>query len=1114
MKASLLTAGAFAFALATPSIANELSGAQKATTPTNQQRDPRQLTVPTKESQLDTRERDHKATLTKKELAAQQQAASQTGGTVGSARTAGQGQGTQQFVASGSDTCTVPTPISGPGPFGFDANLMTTGTQGQAEASCLFFGQTGIENDAWFKWTSGFSGMAVVSFCGTSSGDSKVAVYNGTTCPAGSAIACNDDSCGLQSQLAFPATTAVIYTVQVGMYPGTAAIPTGTFAITAAPAGPANDLCANATNVSGPGPHAFDNTNSFLDGPNNCGIFTTDVWYNWTAGASGAFDVTTCGQTALDSQISVYATSACQGAHLGCNDQACASNQSEVTFLATIGNVYKIQLGGWNGGTGSGTFSVNAAPPPPANDLCAAATAIAGPGPHALNTVGALTDGPSNCGIMTNDTWYNWTSGTTAAMELNLCGGGLTFDPVVTVYDTTACQGTMLACNDDFCGLESKATFPATSGAIYKLQIGGYNGAEGTGTFQVIPAPPPPANDLCANATNVAGVGPHAWDNTSALLDGPNNCGIFTGDVWYNWTAGSTNTYRVSTCGQTSVDTQISVYQSAACQGAHLGCNDQACASNASQVDFPATVGNVYKIQLGGWNGSVGTGTFTVDLPPPPPANDGCSAPTLIAGAGPHNFDNTAATTGVEGQTEALCLAFGSTTVDLDQWFKWTAGSTGLASLSTCGTTAVDTKVGAYPGTPNCPTAGTALACNDDSCGLQSEICWNVTSGQSYIIQLGVFPGAAGGPGTFSINVGAAANPCQADDGSSEDALGFTAGGEIAWIQRFGGVGVTQVTNVQVSWGTPAFPGGAPGNGSPVKVLLYDDPNDDGDPTDAVLIQQVNTTVANVDTDILNVIPVTPVAMNGIFFAGAGEIHSAGQFVAPMDTTSSTCVTRSYLFGDNSGAAVNYVTPSANPFPPQSFASVGFSCNLMVRAGCVTSPMVANCFPGTGTTIPCPCGQPANASGGCANFGPTATSGATITASGTASLAADTLILTTANHRTAPAAGILNVFFASTGTTIPNGVANGAGVRCYNQVLKRLYTGQTNPPASGSLSKPGMGDPSVSARSAALSSPISAGQTRHYFNLYRDQQATAPAACNNTTSNVNVTNAGSVLWTP
>ena len=769
------------------------------------------------------------------------------------------GGGSTSLVASGSDNCATPMPIAGAGPFAFDTSLMTTGAEGQAEAICLFFAQTGIASDAWWAWTSGFTGTAIVSLCG-STGDTKVAIYAGSGCPAGAAVACNDDFCGLQSQLTFPATNGSVYTVQVGKYPTTASIPVG-------------------------------------------------------------------------------------------------------------------------------NFNITLQPPPAGNNACAGATAIAGPGPHAFNTVGATTDGPSNCGVFSNDVWFNWTAGATSNFQVSFCAGGVTYDSEVAVYDTVACVGANLACTDDACALQSQLTFAATTGSVYKIQVGGYNGATGSGTFTIAP-------------------------------------------------------------------------------------------------------------------------------PPPPPANDGCATPTTIAGAGPHNFDTTMATTGVEGQTEALCNAFATTGIDNDQWFKWTAGATGQASLSVCGQSSVDTKVAAYPGAPNCPTAGTALACNDDTCGLQSEICWNVTNGASYIIQMGTFPGATGGAGTFSLTVGGASNPCQADDGSSEDALGFTAGGELAWIQRFGGVGSTNVSSIQVSWGTPAFPGGGPGNGSAVKVLLYDDPNDDGDPTDAVLIQQVNTVIANYDTDTFNTIPVTPVSLNGIFFAGASQIHAAGQFVAPMDTTSSTCETRSYLFGDNAGGAVNYAAPATNVIPPQSFASNGFACNLMVRAGCSSSPMVQNCFPGTGSVINCPCGQPANPAGGCANFGATATSGATLNATGTASLAADTLVLTTANHRTAPAAGILNVFFASTGTTLPNGVANGAGVRCYNQTLKRLYTGQTSPPASGSLSKPGMGDPSVSVRSAALSSPIAAGQTRHYFNLYRDAAATAPAACNNTLSNVNVTNAGSVLWAP
>jgi hypothetical protein len=55
-----------------------------------------------------------------------------------------------------------------------------------------------------------------------------------------------------------------------------------------------------------------------------------------------------------------------------------------------------------------------------------------------------------------------------------------------------------------------------------------------------------------------------------------------------------------------------------------------------------------------------------------------------------------------------------------------------------------------------------------------------------------------------------------------------------------------------------------------------------------------------------------------------------------------------------------------------------------------------------------------------------------------------------------------------------------------------------------------MADPSVSARSAALGVPISAGQTRHYFNIYRDPSAAGP--CGNTASTVNLTNSGSITW--
>ena len=131
--------------------------------------------------------------------------------------------------------------------------------------------------------------------------------------------------------------------------------------------------------------------------------------------------------------------------------------------------------------------------------------------------------------------------------------------------------------------------------------------------------------------------------------------------------------------------------------------------------------------------------------------SDSCSTPTTIAGQGTFAYDNTAATTGTEGQNETICYDFGSSAVDNDVWFEGTSDFTGNAEITTCGGTSDDSKIGAYPG-GGCPTTGSAIACNDDTCGLQSSILIPVTSGSTYMLQIGNFPGAvANSAGSFSI---------------------------------------------------------------------------------------------------------------------------------------------------------------------------------------------------------------------------------------------------------------------------------------------------------------------------------------------------------------------------
>jgi hypothetical protein len=346
----------------------------------------------------------------------------------------------------------------------------------------------------------------------------------------------------------------------------------------------------------------------------------------------------------------------------------------------------------------------------------------------------------------------------------------------------------------------------------------------------MLPAPDPRSSfiplvggaDGCATPDAIAGIGPHAFTTGTTGAEGQANasCLFFgqmgiTNDVWFVWTAGATGNATLTLCTMATIDSKVAVYAGNGCPGgAPLACNDDSCGLQ-SQLAFAATNGTQYTIQLGNFPGAAGgSGSFTINVAGGGGGPDSCGAPQAIAGFGPFPYDNTGATTGAEGQANANCLFFGSTGITNDLWYTWTAPSTGSASLDLCGLASMDSKVAIYNGA-GCPGAA-ALACNDDSCGLQSSVAWSATSGNVYTIQLGNFPGAAAGTGSFRINIAGPVGPCDNhDDGSSENAIGLTAGGAVMWLQRFGAPATsTTVTTISSAWGSPINPPtGNPTNG-------------------------------------------------------------------------------------------------------------------------------------------------------------------------------------------------------------------------------------------------------------------------------------------------------------
>ena len=569
-------------------------------------------------------------------------------------------------------------------------------------------------------------------------------------------------------------------------------------------------------------------------------------------------------------------------------------------------------------------------------------------------------------------------------------------------------------------------------------------------------------SDSCSTAQVIGGPGPHAFDLNSATTgtDGQSGAAclynmttsILT-DVWFRWTAPSSGFFLVSTCQQTTVDTKVAVYAGAGCPpGAPIACDDDGCGIQSVAL-FSASAGSTYLIQVGtSVFGSPGTGTFLV-LAVPNAANDDCATPATIAGTGFFAFDNTLAATGTQGQSNPGCVP-----VVLDVWYSWTAPVTGMAQLDTCGQTPSDSRVAVYAGS-GCPGA-TSLACDDDGCGLQSITSWPVTGGASYTLQIGGQSFTSGSFGTVRLEV----TPVPTNDSCATPATANPGG---------------------VAYDNTTATTGTEGQSNPCGPIEKD--------------LWFTWTASVTGTASVDTCGQTSVNTSLAVYGGTG---------CPVGM-SLACNDDGCMFGSGQSEVFFPIT-AGTTYTIQVGSALGmpggpasFVINETPGGG---GPMVPFCFPGQFGVISCPCGNPPSASGlGCNNFGAGPAASAGLTASGTASIGSDSVVLSVTGENNTS----LTVFFQGHDPISPTGLPHGAGVRCVTSTLKRLYTGNA---AGGAISRPGMGDPSVTARSTTLGDPISSGQNRHYFTIYRDPNAAGP--CGNTTSTVNLSNAGTIFWSP
>jgi hypothetical protein len=163
----------------------------------------------------------------------------------------------------------------------------------------------------------------------------------------------------------------------------------------------------------------------------------------------------------------------------GCNDSECCDVVCSLDpFCCDVA---------WDGlcaGSAIANCQTLCCPEPIENDNCEDRIDVDN-GTTSFTTVCSTTDGPAACaGLMANDIWYNYTASCTGEVTFDTFGSA--YDTVLAVYDGCECPvGIEIACNDDSGSLQSQVVVSVVEGNCYKIQVGGFFGAVGTGVLNI-----------------------------------------------------------------------------------------------------------------------------------------------------------------------------------------------------------------------------------------------------------------------------------------------------------------------------------------------------------------------------------------------------------------------------------------------------------------------------------------------------------------------------------------------------------------------------------------------------------------------------------------------------
>lgn len=162
------------------------------------------------------------------------------------------------------------------------------------------------------------------------------------------------------------------------------------------------------------------------------------------------------------------------------------------------------------------------------------------------------------------------------------------------------------------------------------------------------------------------------------------------------------------------------------------------------------------------------------------------------------------------------------------------------------------------------------------------------------------------------------------DDGIGETNIGLGAAGDFMWLNSFSAIaGCENINMVSLAWGTVP-------NGTPARIILYDDLNNDGNPSDAVYLAEISVSISNSNTGIFNDYSFPPTTVNDGYFVAVVTIDQPSTvFPAVFDQTSSNL--SSYYVESYVGGAIDIMNLMNNDTPPNLVDNVSFPGNWLLR---------------------------------------------------------------------------------------------------------------------------------------------------------------------------------------